>query len=460
MGKQSRRRWTVSLLGLGMALLVSDLARDPLSAFPLTRTHADRELEKIRREHARQQRELTDLSRSGSAEDIETAERRFAAQANERRARSMEIADHNPGTYAKAVALLFVADQWPESSEGTQAFERLIAAVDEIEIGAWVRALNDVQMRTDGNDRWRPLAAKLVERLQAKPDDPGAALLAAKACGLVAPDTYVESAPEEFVALAELIRKHYATSPDIYNFSEYVGGTSGYAPAWGAEFEPHVRHILEVNEDRFVRCTAKFALASIARAGGIERQTEAEQLLEEFLTEFDGKTEYPASSVEELKRQFARRILKSIRSHGLSMPAPKTVGIDLKGRPMSLADYRGKVVLVSFWATWCAPCMQAIPHEKKLLERFGADDFAIVGVNADKKPSRALEAVAKHGIDWRSFQAKPDGGSSIADDWHIAGYPTYYLLDREGVVARTWRETPPASHLEIAIETLLKPADR
>jgi len=229
----------------------------------------------------------------------------------------------------------------------------------------------------------------------------------------------------------------------------------GQAPDWSREFEPHIHRILEVNQDRFVCCSAKMALAAIVRNGGVERQPEARRLLEEFLDEFDGETDYHAAGIERTYRHEAQQILDSLRTHGLGMPAPDTVGIDLEGQPISLTDYRGRVVLVSFWATWCYPCMKAIPHEKDLLDRFGSAGFTIVGVNADKELSTAQEAVARNGISWRSFQVKKKDGSSIANDWHIAGYPTFYLLDQDGVVAETWLGMPPLRKLDEAIRRLL-----
>jgi hypothetical protein len=99
--------------------------------------------------------------------------------------------------------------------------------------------------------------------------------------------------------------------------------------------------------------------------------------------------------------------------------------------------------------------MNAIPHEKELVEQFGSAQFAIVGVNADKKLALAREAVAEHGISWRSFRVNRDDGSSISDDWHIAGYPTFYLIDAEGVVMGTWLGMPPQTELEAKIGELI-----
>lgn len=459
MPERSTRRWSrVILIGTGLLIVGGYLLRDPIFfTFLYEGTRADRELQQIRREHAHRQRSLTESRRSAASDrELDAAEQQFAAWQRGARERCMKIAEENPGTTAEAAGLLFVAGRWPDSPEGQSAHGRLLHRASNADIGAWARALDEVRASDADIERWRPLVARLIGRVEEQPGHPDAARLTCRAGNLVAPDGDAESAPAEFGAIADLIRGHYAASPDISNFCEQVGGLPlGNAPGWGRPFEPHLRSILLVNEDRFVRSSAKLALASVVRAGGIERQPEARRLFEEYLAEFDGKTAYPAQSIELMYRSTAERILDTIRTHGLGAPAPETVGVDLDGRPIALADYRGKIVLVTFWATWCYPCMEAIPHEKELLERFGAERFAVVGVNADEDPGSAREAVAEHGVPWRSFRVRKDDGTSIADDWHIAGYPTLYLIDAEGVIAGTWLGMPPRIELESAIGSLI-----
>jgi thiol-disulfide isomerase/thioredoxin len=217
-------------------------------------------------------------------------------------------------------------------------------------------------------------------------------------------------------------------------------------------FEPHVRHILDLNQERFVRCAAHFALATIVRVGGIERQEEAKKVYEEFLVEFDGETDYAGRGVEQDYRQWAKRELKVIADHGLGRQAPKTEGFDLDGDAISLSDYRGRVVLLSFWATWCGPCMRAIPHERELVEQFDSTEFAILGMNADDDIDDANAAVKKHEMTWRSLHLND---RRCVNNWTIAGYPTFYLLDREGVIVWSWMGLPPDSELENTIRNLI-----
>ncbi len=144
---------------------------------------------------------------------------------------------------------------------------------------------------------------------------------------------------------------------------------------------------------------------------------------------FDGKMSYPGQPVERKYRQDAEWALRVMGAHGLGMSAPETKGFGLDGEEISLNEYRGRVVLVSFLATWCAPCLQAIPHERELLHRFDSSEFAIVGMNADDNIEDAIDAVAKHGITWRSLHVTD---RRFVNNWTVAGYPTFCLLDREG----------------------------
>ena len=162
-----------------------------------------------------------------------------------------------------------------------------------------------------------------------------------------------------------------------------------------APYERHLRAILEENTHRRVRCGALFALASVVQSSSYERQPEAEELYRRFIQQFDGQFEYPNQRIEQTYHQWARTQLDEIASRGIGKPAPQIVGIDLDGQSMKLSDYRGKVVLLSFWATWCYPCMKLIPHERKLAERLADGAFAIVGVNGDKDVQAAREAARR-----------------------------------------------------------------
>lgn len=356
-----------------------------------------------------------------------------------------EVARQNPGTQAQVGALAFLAKKWPDSAEASKALATLPNAIEGMPVDELANCLERTSF--DNGRLWKPIGMALIARVEQQPSHPRSGRLLATAALVLKPSDEDVEPSDELLQVAEMVKERYATSPDIANFCEAVTDF-GNPREWMQQFEPHVRHILDVNQDRFVLCSAHFALATIVRSGGIERQEEAKNVYEEFLAEFDGEVEYHAQSVEQLLRQKATRELRVIAEHGLGKKAPKTEGVDLDGNAISLSDYRGRVVLLSFWATWCGPCLRAIPHERELVERFDSKDFAILGMNADDDADEANAAVKKYEVTWRSLHLND---RRSVNTWEVSGYPTFYLVDREGIIVQSWLGLPPDSELETTI---------
>lgn len=118
---------------------------------------------------------------------------------------------------------------------------------------------------------------------------------------------------------------------------------------------------------------------------------------------------------------------------GIGRTAPEIEGEDIDGKPMKLSDYRGKVVMVSFWATWCIPCMDEVPHEKALVERMKGRPFVLIGVSGDNDREKAKAVSVKQGVNWRSFW--PGGPKrGIPLEWGVSSWPTVYVIDANGVI--------------------------
>lgn len=134
----------------------------------------------------------------------------------------------------------------------------------------------------------------------------------------------------------------------------------------------------------------------------------------------------------------------------IGSPAPELAGIDFDGKPLDLKEYRGKVVVVSFWTSWCGPCKAMIPHERALVERFG-DRLVLLGVNNDDNHEAARGVIASHGITWPCLQTA-GVHDPINHRWAVTFYPTIYVLDGHGDI-RYANVRGPA--LENAITSLL-----
>ncbi len=158
---------------------------------------------------------------------------------------------------------------------------------------------------------------------------------------------------------------------------------------------------------------------------------EAEALYERTIKEYGNLQ--PMGKVFPPLGEQARGDLFKLRHLEPGRTVPEIEGEDIDGRPMKLSDFRGKVIVISFWATWCGPCMGMVPQEKALVERMTGRPFVLVGVNGDTDRSRAKEISASEGIRWRSFwdAGRPDG---IAVGWGINSWPTVYLIDAKGVI--------------------------
>ena len=106
------------------------------------------------------------------------------------------------------------------------------------------------------------------------------------------------------------------------------------------------------------------------------------------------------------------------------------------GKEVKLADLKGKVVLLDFWATWCMPCVADMPHVKKIAERHAKDGFEIVGISLDHDRARLDAFVKQHGITWPQHFDGKGWGNAVAQQYGVNSIPKTFLLDRQGRIAK------------------------
>jgi len=121
--------------------------------------------------------------------------------------------------------------------------------------------------------------------------------------------------------------------------------------------------------------------------------------------------------------------------------APEFTAVTLDGEPVSLSDYRGRVVLVNIWATWCAPCREEMPSMQRLYEDLQDTDFEILAVSVDSRIGEINET-GQEGGDLGAFAADmgltfpilhdPDAG--IQGVYQTTGVPETFLVGRDGVI--------------------------
>ena len=122
-------------------------------------------------------------------------------------------------------------------------------------------------------------------------------------------------------------------------------------------------------------------------------------------------------------------------------------------RSGSLRDYRGQVVILNFWASWCPPCVDELPLLERTQRRIEPRGATVVGVNYQDLPEDATRFVDRFGL---SFPNLRDRDGEYAEEYAILGFPETFVIDREGRIAAARRGPVTAGWLETALSPLLE----
>jgi len=128
----------------------------------------------------------------------------------------------------------------------------------------------------------------------------------------------------------------------------------------------------------------------------------------------------------------------------LSLPAPPLTFPNLKGKPVSLSDFKGQVVLLDFWATWCGPCLEELPELKKLQEKYGPQGFTLLGVSVDENEKVVAPFVQENSVPYQILLA----GNEPIDGYSLVGIPTAFLVSRQGIIVHKY--LGPKSYEQVA----------
>jgi len=138
----------------------------------------------------------------------------------------------------------------------------------------------------------------------------------------------------------------------------------------------------------------------------------------------------PASNtreVKELPRWSAARIRKELAGK----PAPEIAATDLQGTPVALSAFKGKILLLDFWATWCPPCRADAPALRKLYQRYGGKDLAIIGIAFGEDRKVVERFLKEHPA---GYPIVLTSENEVPRPFQVSTIPTYIVIDENGLV--------------------------
>ena len=226
----------------------------------------------------------------------------------------------------------------------------------------------------------------------------------------------------------DLLVKHVVPTPKIGGFLQHAFGGAPDAAT------PVLERVLFDNPDKTLKGLACMALGNSAfqKSDDKAARAVAEKYFRRVVAEFAAVKVDRGDRGEVELGGMARGNLFEMEHLNVGQPAPAATSKDLKGNKTSLADLKGKVVVLDIWATWCSPCREMIPQERELVGKLKDKPFALVSVSVDDEKKDLEEFLEQEKMPWTHWWEGPD--APLVQQWNVRYYPTIYVIDAKGVI--------------------------
>jgi peroxiredoxin len=172
------------------------------------------------------------------------------------------------------------------------------------------------------------------------------------------------------------------------------------------------------------------------------------------------KTDYPETKagksaegiLDNIKLQEAAKKIQETLVVGAKFPDFEAK--DLDGKPLSISNYKGKILLVDFWATWCGPCVAELPNVIKAYEKYHDKGFEIVGISLDESEQKLRSFIKDKNMTWAQYFDGAGWKNKLAQKYGVLSIPATFLLDGDGkIIGRDLR----GEKLDEALATAVHP---
>ena len=163
----------------------------------------------------------------------------------------------------------------------------------------------------------------------------------------------------------------------------------------------------------------------------LDDEKKADEIMAQLKTDFKDTKFVAEIEKQEAAGAAAKKIQDALK---VGAKFPDFTETDLAGKPLSVANYKGKVVLVDFWATWCGPCVGELPNVLATYKKFHPQGFEIIGVSLDEDKDKLASFTKSKGMTWAQFFDGKGWGNKLAEKYGIQSIPATFLLNGDGVI--------------------------